>query len=158
VKYSGGFLEKKKMELIQEDVRVVSVFNAQIVTDTLKPFNEAVDMGLADKVSYMFGADDTYEGSDADLTLSIFEVDTNVTTGGVLLKSLTILSAGGAAVKQGVSDVKASELISGKTFLYAEILGDDATQTAEVWGVAIAGGLRYGRGNQNALTGTTFKV
>lgn len=145
--------------LIQEDVRFVSTFNAFLVIDSAKAFNDAIDMSVTEKVSFMFGADDTYTTTDADLTLTVFEVATNVTTGGVALtgKALT-LAPGTAVVKQGVVDVKASELTSGKTFLYAEIKGDDSTQTALVWGVAIAGGLRDGRGNQNAVTGTTFKV
>ena len=146
-------------ELIQEDVRVVSTFNAFLVINSAKAFNDAVDMSKVAKVSFMFGADDTYTTSDADLTLTIFEVATDVTTGGVALsgKALT-LAPGTTQVKQGVVDVLSSELTSGKSFLYAEIEGDDATQTALVWGVVIAGGLRNGRGNQNAVTGTTFKV
>lgn len=145
--------------LLQEDTKVVSTFDSQAVVNVDKAFNNAIDMSVIDKVSFIFGADSTYTDTDADLTLQVFEVATDATSGGVALtgKALTLLSAGGPLVKQGVVDVKASELTSGKSFLYAEIVGDDATQTAEVFGVALAGDLRYGLGTDDPLTGTTFK-
>jgi len=146
--------------LLQEDVRLVSTFDAQAVVNVAKKFDNAIDMKVIDKVSFYFAADSTYVATDADLTLQVYENATNSTSGGVALtgKVLTLAPpASGTAKKQGVVDVKASEMTSGKSFLYAEILGDSATQTAIVSGLAIAGDLRHGLGNVSAVTGTTFK-
>jgi hypothetical protein len=146
--------------LTQEKVRLVSTFDAQAVVNVAKAFNNAVDMSEETEVSFVLAADSSYIDTDADLTLQVYEVAANVVTGGVALSGKTITIAGdaSAAKKQGIVDVLDTEMTDGMRYLYAEIVAAGATQTAVVSGVALSTKGRYGLGNTNAVTGTTYAV
>lgn len=140
-------------QLLNEELAVVASFDAFAVVDTLQATNEAIDMSLFEKASFIVITDDTYIDTDADLTIQLFEVATQAVTGGVALtgKAITLEALAGAAVHFGQVDVRNDELTEGKSFVYAEVIAAGATQTAVVSVIGLAGGIKNGLGKDNSL-------
>ena len=144
-------------QLLNEELAVVASFDAFAVVDTLQATNEAIDMSLFEKGSFIIITDDTYIDTDADLTIQLFEVATQAVTGGASLtgKAITLVAVAGAAVHFGQVDIRNDELSEGKSFVYAEVIAAGATQTAVVSVIGLAGGIKNGLGKDNSLSNGT---
>jgi len=142
-------------KLLQEEISIGASFDAQAVTNSAAvASNESIDMSKCYKASFLLQSDSTYINTDADVTLNVYEVATDVQTGGTLIAGKTVTISGGASagVVSGQVDIRDSDLTDGKRYVYFEVVGAGATQTSVMSAVGLMGGLKDGLADKNGLT------